>query len=722
MKSLLSQLRSLVSDAMAASFGEAVRGDDPLVKPSGDAKFGDYQCNAAMGLAKKLGTKPREVALKIVESLRASAAEMVDLPDHCIAGPGFINLRLKDEFIASQLVAIPPADSNSDVDDRLGVEPVDASARQTVVIDYSSPNVAKEMHVGHLRSTIIGDVLARTLGFQGHHVIRQNHLGDWGTQFGKVILALWHLCMARHTGETSADFDRMAGELSDAAKTDSPRKLEILRARAGIHQTNLDRDPDGVEFLDYIKTLEPSFELLLPAYRYVNAIEAAATGTEVVVKSSTGAPTPLADLSRYVAAMLQGKVGGDNTQELEAWRRAKEATLRECNALYRRLGVLLNDDDVRGESFYEPMLPFIVEEVQSALATTDGQTSDIKAVCRRDKGALCIFLEKADGTPAFKGPEGGPLPMLVQKSDGASLYATTDLAAALFRCAHPVRHPVSLKTPALAKSLADVGGGLGADRVIYHVGAPQKLHFDMLFPTVHALGWSRKPDGSRTLLEHVSFGSVLGEDRKMLRTRSGDSVKLRELLAEAVERAESQLRETEADADRRRDFSENEIKEIAETVGIAAVKYADLCQNRNTDYVFSWDKMLALQGNTAPYLLYAYARIRSIYRKAADEGIAGADPTAAPLAINAPAERDLALAIRRFPEVIDGVAEALMPNYLCEYLYDLAGRFMAFYESCPVLKAPDAKTAASRLRLCELTARTLKVGLGLMGIKTLERM
>ncbi|MBK8268002.1 MAG: arginine--tRNA ligase [Planctomycetes bacterium] len=309
--------------------------------------------------------------------------------------------------------------------------------------------------------------------------------------------------------------------------------------------------------------------------------------------------------------------------------------------------------------------------------------------------------------------------MIIQKSDGASLYATTDLAAALFRCAHPTKHPVDLKTPALADMLAKLGGGLGADRVIYHVGSPQKLHFDMLFPAVHALGWSRKPDGTRTLLEHVSFGSVLGEDRKMLRTRSGDSVKLKELLEEAVDRAEKQLRETESDADKKRGFSDGEIRQVAETVGIAAVKYADLCQNRNTDYVFSWDKMLALQGNTAPYLLYAYARIRSIHRKGAESGSAGQGGT---IMLAEPAERDLALAILKFPEVIDSVADALMPNYLCEYLYDLAGRFMTFYENCPVLKAPDAAIAASRLRLCDLTARALKLGLGLMGIRTLERM
>lgn len=732
MKALLNLIRGHVSAAMLAAFGEAVRGEDPLVKASTDGKFGDYQCNAAMSLAKKLGRKPRDVAVEIVTALRPLVAEYINLPDNCIAGPGFINLQLNDRFLANQLRAIPPLRDggalddglrSAAVDDRLGTEPIATADRQTVVVDYSSPNVAKEMHVGHLRSTIIGDVIVRVLAFQGHDVVRQNHLGDWGTQFGKIILALWHLCMSKHSGETAADFDRMAAELIEAAKNDPKRKVELLRERAAVHQRHLDRDPDGSAFHDYIRALTPSFELLMPAYRYVNAIESAAQGVDVVIRGESGSTTPLAELSRHVAAMLQGKAGGDNTQELEAWRRAKLATLQECNAIYRRLGVLLGDDDVRGESFYEPMLPHVIEEVQATLQTAVEGPAGLRAVCRRDKGALCVYLEKADGTPAYKGPEGDALPMIIQKSDGASLYATTDLAAALFRCAHPLRHPISLRTASLAEVLARLGGGLGADRVIYNVGVPQKLHFEMLFATVHALGWTAKPGGDRTSLEHVSFGSVLGADRKMLRTRAGESVKLKDLLDEAVQRAEALIRETESDPDRRRGFSEEEIKTVAEVVGIGAVKYADLCQNRNTDYVFLWDKMMALQGNTAPYLLYAYARIRSIHRKGFESGTGGdtADSDA-PIMLDHAAERDLGLAILRFPEVIDAVADALMPNYLCEYLYELAGKFMVFYESCPVLKAPDAATAASRLRLCELTARALHVGLSLMGIPTLEKM
>ncbi len=719
MKSLLRQITDLVGTAIQQAFGPDFADVNPQVRATGDVKFGDYQSNVAMGLAKRLGKKPREIADSIAAAIDETSAGLLAPVE--VAGPGFINLRLRDEAIAGMLERIPAAPVIAEKD-RLGIETCDAASVETVVVDYSSPNVAKEMHVGHLRSTAIGDVIARTIAFQGHRVIRQNHLGDWGTQFGKIILALWHLCMGRHQAEDHRDFDRLADELN---KSSDAEKQRILAARCTIHQQNLDRDPDGREFHDYIQTLDPSFEMLLPAYRYVNAIEDAAEGTSYAVRDPlTGVPTALSSLSRLIAAMLQGKTDRDNTQELEAWRRAKEATLKECSEIYRRMGVLLGDDDVCGESFYEPLLSHVVHEVINELITYREAPDGLRVVCRRDKGAVCVFHEKPDGSPAFKGPQGDALPMIIQKSDGASLYATTDLAAALYRVAHPQRHPVRLQTRQLADLLnrAPFNGGLGADRVIYVVGAPQKLHFEMFFPAVHALGWTKKPDGTRSRLEHVAFGSVLGDDRKMLRTRSGDSVRLRDLLQEAVERAEVMMRESERNAERKRGLSEDEIKSIAETVGIAAVKYADLCQNRNTDYVFNWDKMLALTGNTAPYMLYAYARIRSIHRKGSEEGSFDVDTATASIRLEHPAERSLAMTIRRLPDTIDSVAESLMPNYLCEYLFDLAQKFMVFYEYCPVLKAESAEVQASRLRLCDLTARALRLGLGLLGIPTLERM
>jgi arginyl-tRNA synthetase len=323
-----------------------------------------------------------------------------------------------------------------------------------------------------------------------------------------------------------------------------------------------------------------------------------------------------------------------------------------------------------------------------------------------------------------------------QEHEGAHLYATTDLAALAYRINNSLRQPLRFVTDALSSALRGgfgpeaidpaparaQDGGLGATSILYVVGAPQKLHFEMLFATARALGWTRPQGATREVrLEHVSFGSVLGGDRKMLRARTGENVKLKDLLDEAVHRAEQLVRETEADPEKRRGFGENEIKQIAETVGIGAVKYADLCQNRNTDYVFSWDKMLAMQGNTAPYLLYAYARIRSIHRKAVAEKRFTVDP-AAEIRLDHPAERALALKLLQLAETVDAVADNLLPNFLCDYLYELAGRYMTFYESCPVLQATDEATYASRLRLCDLTARALRIGLGLLGINTLERM
>ena len=678
MKSLLSQIKTHIAAAITTALGDDDLGVDPHVHPAGDPKFGDYQCNAAMGLAKKLGRKPRDIAADIANALPEAALSMLEPPE--IAGPGFINLRLKDEFLQTTLESIPSAPSG-EVDqsrdrkeavgaqspkDRLGIEPVSGADKQTVVVDYSSPNVAKQMHVGHLRSTVIGDTIARVLEFQGHEVIRQNHIGDWGTPMGMVIVA----CMR----QAALDQKRQEGSGSND-QTESPESaLSLLESRGDI-------------------TLLEAFYKLSAQSR----------------KEDTGYRQCVLEVTKQLQAREPAIV--------KVWKKARDLSLAAAFDIYRKLNVELGLDSVRGESFYEPLLPGVAKETRAALQ--DSRPDTLRAVCREDQGALCIFLEKTDGTPAFKGPQGDPLPMIIRKSDGAFLYATTDLAAILFRVAHKDRHRIQLRTRQLQDRLQELGGGLGADRVIYVVGSPQKLHFQMLFPVAHALGWTAKGQ-RRVQLEHVSFGSILGEDRKMLRTRSGESVKLKDLLDEAVRRAEELVRRTEADAEKRRGFSEDEIKSIAETTGIAAVKYADLSQNRNSDYVFNWDKMLALQGNTAPYLLYAYARIRSIYRKGTGEE--PIEVNSAAIRLDHPAERNLALAILRLPEVLDGVADHLMPNFLCEYLYDLAGRFMVFYESCPVLKAPDERARATRLRLCDQTGRALRLGLDLLGIPTLDRM
>lgn len=712
MQSLLRQIESLVTAAMVAAFGEQAAGADPLVRTSTDAKLGDYQSNVAMGLAKKLGMRPRDAAAAIVAALPSAAMDLLETPE--IAGPGFINLRLKNAALAASLGSIPSAPAAGD--DRLGIDAVDAARKQTVVVDYSSPNVAKQMHVGHLRTTAIGDVFARVLSFQGHDVVRQNHLGDWGTQFGMVILGMWHAAMARHRGEAPGYLPRAIAELRTAIGSGGEAKLAYLKNVAERSKADYEADQDGKRIFEpFLHDCRAQALLTLvdieAGYLYINTLTKEAAGTEfaAVLKDP-----------RDVAQMMQ-RGGQQDAQERLAREIAIEITLRDCNAVYQKLGVLLSDGDVCGESFYEPLLAGVMDEVVASLQSADGQTGPIRAVCRRDQGALCVFLTKPDGSPAFKGPQGDPLPMIIQKSDGATLYATTDLAGVLYRIAHPKRNPVRLRTPVLADTLMrpPFRGGLGADRAIYVVGAPQKLHFDMLFPTAHAMGWTHRPQGD-VRLEHVAFGSVLGSDKKMLRTRSGDSVKLKDLLEEAVQRAEALVRLSESDPDRKRGFSEAEIRDIAETIGVGSVKYADLCQNRNTDYVFSWDKMMALQGNTAPYMLYACARIRSIHRKAVETRAEVPANTA--LRLEHAAERALALRILQLAEVVDAVGETLLPNILCDYLFDLAGRFMSFYESCPVLQADGIDTFASRLRLCELTHRALTIGLGLLGIRTLERM
>lgn len=676
MNSLHAQISQAVQRAMQRALGGGADGADPLVAPSKDAKFGDYQCNAAMGLAKKLGAKPRDVAEQIISAFDEELLAIIDKPE--IAGPGFINLRLRTDYLATLLDSVPQVPKDIK-EDRLGARPVEESLRDTVVVDYSSPNVAKQMHVGHLRSTIIGDSISRVLEFQGHKIIRQNHIGDWGTQFGIILEEL------RDRG--ILDLQEVNGELK----------------WSGEKSKQLPSDPAELE---------------------------------AIYKSGNAKMTDAAFAERARKAVTRLQSG--EREELFAWRVIVHDSMAGALNVYQLLGVKLTDHDTRGESFYNPLLAPVVAELRAALAqkTSTSTGSALSAICRDDQGALCIFLEKPDGSPAFKGPEDGPLPMIVQKSDGAFLYSSTDIAAASFRINSVKSRPIPFKTRDLPMKLAEVAGsqqpeggppvgegGLGATRILYVVGSPQKLHFQMLFAVINALGWTRPGDGSREVrMEHVTFGSVLGEDRKMLRTRSGENVKLKELLDEAVQRAEALVRETEADPDKRRGFSEDEIKQIAATVGIGAVKYADLCQNRNTDYVFSWDKMLALQGNTAPYMLYAYARIRSIYRKGIESGTVSNDLSKAKLQLSHPAERALALRILQLPETVAAVGENLLPSMLCDYLYDLAGRFMTFYESCPVLQADSPETMASRLRLCELTARALRIGLDLLGINTLERM
>ena len=563
-----------------AAVDESLRGADPVVRRSDRA---DYQVNGSMALAKRTGRPPRQLAQDLVDRVELAG---IALPPE-IAGPGCINVTLLDAFLARAL-------EETAADPRLGVTP--AATTETVVVDYSAPNVAKEMHVGHLRSTIIGDALVRVLEYVGYRVIRQNHLGDWGTPFGMLIEHLLSV------GETEAAHELSVGDLG--------RFYQEARAA-------FDADPG------------------------------------------------FADRARRRVVELQA---GDE-QALRLWRLLVDESSRYFSSVYERLGVKLTPADQAGESMYNDMLGDTMAELDrlSLLVESDG--------------ALCVF------PPGFTTREGNPLPLIVRKSDGGFGYDTTDLAAIRYR-------------------LRD----LGADHVIYVVGAPQREHLEMIIETARLASWLRPPARA----EHVAFGSVLGADRKMFRTRAGGSIRLVDLLDEAVERSGRVV------AEKAPGLSPAERAAVSEAVGIGAVKYADLSNDRVKDYVFDWDRMLDFQGNTAPYLQYAHARVRSIFRRAEAEGV-DVDGLA-PASEFHPAERRLALETLSFDGAVHATEAALAPHRLCTYLFDLATAFTDFYESCPVLRADTAEQLRSRLLLADLTARVLARGLDLLGIVAPERM
>ncbi len=595
-------LNILLQRALESAFSEAAAGAreggaplDPQLGPASKPEFGDFQANGALALARPLRLAPRAIASAIVAQLEADPAfAALCLPPE-IAGPGFINLTLRPEVLAAEVARCL-------ADPRVGVEAVAGGGGAPVVVDFSSPNIAKEMHVGHLRSTIIGDALARVLEFRGHRVLRLNHVGDWGTQFGMLITHL----------------KQVAPEALDTA--------------------------DAVDLGD-----------LVAFYRQAKARFDADEAFQVA--------------SREEVVKLQG---GDPVS-LKAWGLLCDQSRREFQRLYDRLDIRLVE---RGESFYNPYLEAVVADLAAAgLLVSDG-------------GAQCVFLEERDGA-ASQSP-----PVIVRKSDGGFNYATTDLAAIRYRFAPP---------PA----------GDGARRVIYVTDAGQASHFAGVFQVARRAGWI--PEDGR--LEHVPFGLVQGEDGKKLKTRSGDTVRLKELLDEAVERCEADLRRRLAQEERQEDGAF--IQEVATTVGLAAVKYADLSTNRITNYQFSFDRMLALSGNTAPYLLYAVVRIAGIARKGGADAAGVAFPT--PLVFDEPQEWALVRQLLQFDAVILEVEQELLPNRLCSYLFELSQVFNRFYDQVPVLKAEEP-ARGSRLALCRLTADTLKLGLGLLGIPTLERM
>ncbi|HNS21716.1 MAG TPA: arginine--tRNA ligase [Sedimentisphaerales bacterium] len=666
MKSTVDILEERVSAAMAKATGQA--GCAAVLRPATDPRFGDYQANGVMALAKQIKTNPRKLAETVVAQLDVS--DLCEPPE--VAGPGFINLRLKPGYLAGELIRIAKEDG-----ERLGIRA--AASPQTVVVDFSSPNIAKEMHVGHLRSTIIGDCLCRLLEFEGHRVIRQNHIGDWGTQFGRVILGLWHMCMAEKHGDPHyyrTEFD----ELRRLAKSHEDLKGLCQRIR-DRHEQDWGSDPTGersfVPFLEGLgsRDVERLWEQFLCVYQYVNALEEAVTGSGLTIRTinrNQEENIPYESLSRRITVMLQRQ----DRQELDAWQFIRKLTLEHCGGIYEKLSVGLTMADVRGESFYKDKLPAVVSDLQkSGLAVT----SD---------GAVCVF------PPGFQTKEGEPLPFIIQKSDGAFLYATTDLAA--------LRYRINV---------------LKADRIVYVTDARQIQHFQMLFKVAEMAGWDQR-DGRKIDLVHVTFGSVLGEDGKPLKTRSGENVKLKELLDEAVERAKGVVEEKNPE------LSAKAKSQIAQAVGIGAVKYADYSNSRTSDYVFSFDKMLAMEGNTAPYMQYAYARVRSIERKAQTKGVDVASELASVKTLNLsePSELDLAKHLVRYTEAVESAIADYRPNYLTAYLYELAQRFSAFYTNCPVLDAPRA-SRPTRLLLCGQTARTIGHGLNqLLGIAVVEQM
>ncbi|MBE9195179.1 arginine--tRNA ligase [Synechocystis sp. LEGE 06083] len=584
MVSILTQLNDHFAQALGGQFPPDVPLPTPLVVPASNPKFGDFQCNIALPLAKQLGQPPRAIAMEVVDKVNLSGI----CEPLTIAGPGFINLKLLPDYLGEQLIKLQQ-------DQQLGVPLIQVEER--VVVDFSSPNIAKEMHVGHLRSTIIGDCLARVLELRGYDVLRLNHVGDWGTQFGMLITYL---------------------------KEVYPEALVTANAL------------DIGDLVTFYKQAKQRFDQ----------------------------DEQFRETSRQAVVSLQA---GD-AESIKAWQLLCDQSRREFQLIYDCLDIAIEE---RGESFYNPFLPGVVELLQE------------KDLLVEDNGAQCVFLD------GFTNKDGDRLPLIVQKSDGGYNYATTDLAALNYR----------LTTD-------------GAQKIIYVTDAGQANHFAQFFQVAQKADILTDP----SQVVHVPFGLVKGEDGKKLKTRAGDTIRLKDLLTEAVARARQDL-ETRLTAEERQE-TEAFKTEVAQRVGIGAVKYADLSQNRTSDYVFSFDKMLALQGNTAPYMLYAYARIQSISREG---GIDFAQMASGEIVLTEPTELVLAKSLLQFADVIETVETSLLPNRLCDYLYELSKVFNRFYENCPVLKAKDPQRR-SRLLLCDLTARTLKLGLSLLGIPVLDRM
>jgi arginyl-tRNA synthetase len=586
MKTAITNIKARLKDAAVKSFGEQLAGLNPAVDAASNPTFGDFQSNMALTLSKELKMPPRAIADKIVQAIDLDG--ICDAPT--VAGPGFINIKLKKEFLEGQINGIKK-------DERLGVSK--PAKVKNVIVDMSSPNIAKEMHVGHLRSTIIGESIARTYEFLGHHVLRINHVGDWGTQFGMLICELREKFPQALTEAEALDLGDLVAFYKQAKK-------------------HFDEDED------------------------------------------------FKNRARLEVIQLQS----GNPETIKAWKLLCEQSRQSFDEIYGLLDI--QNLQERGESFYNDMLADTVKTLEE------------KGLAVENQGAKCIFID------GYLNEEGNPMPLIVQKKDGGFNYAATDLASIRYR--------------------VDVDK---ADELIYVVDAGQSLHFEMFFKAAEMAGFL--PSSMR--VKHVPFGVVLGEDGKKLKTRSGETIRLKDLLFEAVQHAREDL--DSRLADKGKSESDAWKEEVSMAVGIASVKYADLSLNRMTNYVFSFKKMLSLQGNTAPYMMYAYVRVRGISREGGID-LAKLDESARVI-LNEPAEAELAKQLLKLDDVLEGVIDEFLPNRICEHLFELSQKFNQFYEACPVLSAEEP-VRTSRLILCDLTARTIQLGLSLLGISVLERM
>lgn len=647
-------------------FRAALQGlvDDPtellaMVRVSQDPKFGDYQANFAMPLGKRLGRPPREVAADVVA--RLSIDDLCEPPE--VAGPGFINLRIRTDWLAA---AIQRALASDRLDIETTAEP------RTYVVDYSAPNVAKPMHVGHIRSTVIGDALKRTLRFLGHRVIADNHIGDWGTQFGMIIYGYKHfLDQAAYQGNPVEELGRLYRLVNRlVGDQEGLAALPKLREQLGAQRSELAKPAqasvsgDKAADKNVAKARRRAEANLHELQASLSALEASVAEIERDPQmSKLAAAHP--EIGRLVLAETAKLHRGD-AENLRLWREFLPPCLADIERIYRRLGVTF--DVTLGESFYHDRLERVVDDL---LRHDIARTSD---------GAVCVFFE------------GETTPLIIRKQDGAYLYGTTDLATIQYR--------TETWSP-------------GA--ILYVVDHRQSLHFEQLFAAARMWGYEHVE------LEHVSFGTVLGEDGRPFKTRSGDTVGLWGLLDEAVRRAHEVVSAGDDAKTAGAEISAERRQQVAEVVGIGALKYADLAQNRTSDYTFSYDRMLAMNGNTATYMQYAYARVLSIFAKG-EVDVASLRARQAPIDLAHPVERALALGLLQFSEALDVAVAEYRPNHLTAYLFEVANRYSSFFEQCPVLKAPSAASRASRLLLCDLTARTLAQGLDLLGIQVVDKM